>query len=149
MKTAGILLMMIWLGVVACVPADTNLPKEVKDFVRQLKERKELSVSGKQLVVVLNPSACGSCEVEVERLLSEAAGEIPVLLVAPEKTTPPVVVRNKPRLEFRREQLARWGVLNANGSLFVFRDGACVAYFPTDVQHIDDQLAAIKLLSGG
>jgi len=127
----------------SCSGPQGEVPKLKSDFCeKHLQQLPELS-SGKSIVFVLNPSECRPCEEEVIQLVKTSKKGFKTIALLPTGVEQPKEIRTDKTIHMDYLKLARYGMLNANGSVLVFNDNECVFYAPIDVPNIDKLLLKI------
>lgn len=120
----------------ACSNSTIKLSKGEEIFVDGIFEKTETIQTENHIVFVLNQSFCAPCEEEVKRFYSQKFGGYKKLFVVPSNRKP-IADESKNYISFDYSDLARYGVVRANGAVMVFKNGKCVLLESIDVQHID------------
>jgi hypothetical protein len=87
----------------------------------------------KTLVVVLNPSECGSCEAEVTSFVNSIYPNFKSITVVPKDIKVSSDIKKSKTISMVRKELDQHGLLNANGSILVFEGKKCIYFSPIDI----------------
>ncbi len=138
-----IFLFLLVLAIVSCSGPQGNIPKLTSNFCeKHLLEKPEFK-SGTSIVYILNPSECRPCEEEIIQLVETSQKGFNSVALLPTGVKQPTEIKTKKTIHMDYIELARYGMLNANGSVLVFRDNECVFAEPIDVQNVDKLLLKI------
>ena len=116
-----------------CAPGNKNAPELVLKFGKDHFEPLLQEGSKKTLFVILNPSECGSCEAEVTGFVNSIYPNFRSITVVPKDIKISSEIKKSKTIAMNRQQLDQYGLLNANGSILIYKGKNCVYFSPIDV----------------
>lgn len=122
---------------VSCNTETQNAPDLVLDFGKNYLEPLLDKGIKKTLIVVLNPSECGSCEEEVIHFVNSAYLNFNSITIIPQNVQISPRIHKSKTIAVNRKKLAQHSLLNANGSVLVYEGKNCIYFSPIDLLNID------------
>jgi hypothetical protein len=127
----------------SCVSSSKKQPTNpVAVFEEKLQEH--VKTSDVSMFFVLNPSPCSPCEDEIASLINHKYKVDKTFYILPSDVTTNQKLPSTKIIRFNRKSLSEYGVLNSNGSVFVFNKKQCVFQSSIDVQNIESLISKIE-----
>ncbi len=136
-------LYLLGLLLFSCIENEKNVPDLANNFYKIHLSTKLKKNSNKFLVFILNPSECNPCEQEINSFLIHFRNKKTINIIPTGKNTTYKI--NGTFINIKRISLAKYGLLNANGSVLIIKQNKCVFYKSIDVQNIDQLIKSIDL----
>lgn len=125
------------ISILFLASCNNNETKNVPDLVLTFSENHldHLMKEGpeKTLVVVLNPSECGSCEAEITSFVNSIYPNFKSITVIPKDIKISSVIKKSKTISLDRKELDQHGLLNANGSILIFEGKKSIYFSPIDI----------------
>lgn len=124
--------------IVACTSDTIKLSKGERIFIDQLLEKENEMKTGKQLIFILNQSACQPCEDKIRDLYrSHKWNKIEKTFIVPENREP-ITEEKKKYVQFKYKDLGMYGLIRANGTVIVLDDGNCLLLESIDLNYMGE-----------
>lgn len=127
----------------SCSYTGIELSKGETFFVKDLFSRKGRLQKGTTIVFILNQSGCSPCEEQVEVFYSGKFKGADKLFVISENRAP---TRDEAAnfITFPEADLAQYGLIRANGTVLVFKNGKCVLLKSIDLLDLKQLTEEVK-----
>lgn len=135
MKSLFLLPVIILL--VACGNKNLNAPDLVLKFGTDHLEPLLNEEESKTLIVVLNPSECGSCEAEITNFVNLLYPKFKSITLLPKDVKISAEIKRNKTILINRQKLDQHGLLNANGSILIYKGKNCIYFSPIDILNTD------------
>jgi hypothetical protein len=126
-----------FIFLVACNNETKNAPDLVLRFGENYLEPLLDKGTEKTLIIVLNPSECGSCETEVTSFVNSIYPHFNSITVIPDDVKISSKINKSKTISVNRQKLDQHGLLNANGSILVYKGKSCIYFAPIDILNTD------------
>ena len=126
------------ISLVSCKSNNISLSKGESMFLESLLSDERELMRGYQLIFILNQSYCQPCEEEVVKLYSsEKLEELKKTYIVPDNRKP-IEIEADRFIYFSYQDLSKYGLIRANGTVILIDDGSCVLLESIDVNRISD-----------
>jgi hypothetical protein len=108
----------------SCQQKNVQLSHTESIFLDKLLQKDQVLKKGIHIVFIANRSECGMCEDEALAFYNEDFSQTEKTFVVPQEDEYYKKWKNKVR--FPSLELARYGLANTSGDVFILKDGVCV-----------------------